>query len=336
MAGIKKKKTTVSVAMTTYNGQAYILEQLQSIYDQSHPVDEVVICDDGSTDETVELVKEFIASRGLASWTVVVNERQLGFCDNFWKAITKCSGSFVFLSDQDDVWYPNKVAEMLSVMTRENALLVASSHDICDTYGKIDNQISLSYARLRDDATVEEITLSSMIGRSFIRGCSVLFRKEILADEELVSLSNGLGHDWYIISLAALKGRALFYNKKLFKYRVHATNTSSKKIRLNRRTASKLIKKRLLSLEEGMCALEVLQNHKGVDVSTLSLMEKQRTFLRRRSSLLNNFNLLQIFPLLLDRKTYPGGDQRTFAQTFKPVGGDIVFAFINIFFGGVK
>ena len=99
----------ISVALCTYNGERYIREQLKSILNQTVKVDEIVVCDDGSTDNTLQIIE------GLACTTDTAihihrNETNLGPAKNFQKAINLCSGDIIFLSDQDDVWVPEKVA----------------------------------------------------------------------------------------------------------------------------------------------------------------------------------------------------------------------------------
>ena len=98
----------LSVALCTYNGAKYIEEQILSILDQTMPVDEIVVCDDGSTDETLLIINR-IKEKSLAEIRVFCNETKLGVCDNFQKAVDLCRGDIIFLSDQDDVWYPHKV-----------------------------------------------------------------------------------------------------------------------------------------------------------------------------------------------------------------------------------
>lgn len=99
---------TSSVALCTYNGERYIREQLESILDQTMPVDEIVVCDDGSTDGTLQIIESFI---GTTDTTIHIhrNENNLGPAKNFQKAINLCSGDIIFLSDQDDLWMPEKV-----------------------------------------------------------------------------------------------------------------------------------------------------------------------------------------------------------------------------------
>lgn len=99
----------ISVAMTTYNGGRYLREQLDSVRRQSSPPTELVICDDGSSDDTVEIARRFAAE---TPFRVVVDAHglRLGFTQNFVRAIRQCTGDIVALCDQDDVWSETKLA----------------------------------------------------------------------------------------------------------------------------------------------------------------------------------------------------------------------------------
>lgn len=99
----------ISVALCTYNGERYIREQLESILNQTMPVDEIVVCDDGSTDDTLDIIKNY-KDKTSTDIRIYLNEENLGPARNFQKAINQCIGDIVFLSDQDDVWMPDKVS----------------------------------------------------------------------------------------------------------------------------------------------------------------------------------------------------------------------------------
>ena len=101
----------LSIAMATYNGSAFLAEQLQSFVDQSRLPDEIVICDDQSTDETLPILRAFAQSAPF-SVTIHVNRERLGPTLNFDRALAMTSGELVFLSDQDDVWFREKLASV--------------------------------------------------------------------------------------------------------------------------------------------------------------------------------------------------------------------------------
>ena len=102
----------VSVAMTSRNGEKYIKEQINSILMQSRPPDEIIICDDCSSDRTIQILKEITKQH--PSVILIQNTEVIGVSRNFTRSIKKASGDIIFLSDQDDWWYPQKIESVLS------------------------------------------------------------------------------------------------------------------------------------------------------------------------------------------------------------------------------
>lgn len=100
---------TVSVALCSYNGSKYIAEQLESIALQTRKVDELVICDDCSKDNTEEIVNQFIKLHPQLHVRFYENDTNVGFLRNFEQALQRCTSDLIFLSDQDDIWLPDKV-----------------------------------------------------------------------------------------------------------------------------------------------------------------------------------------------------------------------------------
>ena len=111
------KRERLSIAMCTYNGARHLQEQLDSFKSQTRMPDELVVCDDVSTDETVEIVEAF-ASEAPFNVRLYVNEKNLGSTKNFEKAIAICEGDIIFLSDQDDVWLPDKLSKVAELLTQ--------------------------------------------------------------------------------------------------------------------------------------------------------------------------------------------------------------------------
>ncbi len=122
----------ISVAMATYNGERFLVEQLESLARQTRLPDELVVSDDGSTDGTGELVRSFAAK---APFTVrfLMNERNLGVNANFDRAIAACGGKIILPCDQDDVWLPQKIEKLADVLGRyPSAAMVISNSEIVD------------------------------------------------------------------------------------------------------------------------------------------------------------------------------------------------------------
>src|SRR5687768_2514416 len=99
----------ISVALCTYNGAKFIAEQLESICKQTTPPNEIVICDDGSTDDTIACIDRVKKNHPAIDWKIKRNTANLGYVKNFEQAVLLTTGDIVFLSDQDDVWLPEKV-----------------------------------------------------------------------------------------------------------------------------------------------------------------------------------------------------------------------------------
>ena len=108
---------TKSVALCTYNGEKYLKEQLDSILSQEIPVDEIVICDDCSTDETTLIIKEY-ESQFPNVFCVFINAENLGYVRNFEKALSFCTGEIIFLCDQDDLWRKDKTQKIRSLKVK--------------------------------------------------------------------------------------------------------------------------------------------------------------------------------------------------------------------------
>lgn len=121
----------ISVAMATYNGERYLGEQLASLAAQTRPPDELVIMDDGSTDQTQKIVEEF-ARHARFPVRFDRNESNLGYTRNFLRAARRCTGSWIAFCDQDDIWLPEKLARVECHMTDPTVLLIAHSAELVD------------------------------------------------------------------------------------------------------------------------------------------------------------------------------------------------------------
>ena len=110
----------VSVALCTYNGARYIFAQIESIFKQTLPPDEIIICDDGSNDGTPEIIGDIIGAPRDIDIQLIKNDINLGYVRNFEKAVGLCTGDVIFLSDQDDIWFPERIELMVKPFAENN------------------------------------------------------------------------------------------------------------------------------------------------------------------------------------------------------------------------
>ena len=241
----------ISVAIAAYNGARFIEEQLESIRNQTVPVDEVIIGDDRSTDDTVGICRNFIAKNGLAGWSVKEHTENRGYCYNFYDAIDACRGDVIFLADQDDVWHPDKVEKMMACLEKHPNLAVLSSrYGVIDADSKPIENSGVTYLGDRYDGSLQLTTTESMIGCSYIRGFSLCFRKELKAVLKPIDLKSLLSHDWLISILGTLRGGTGILNTVLAEYRYHGDNVTLSS--MSRKTRVRKLEKRKAGLLESV------------------------------------------------------------------------------------
>lgn len=207
-------KCRVSVAMTSYNGEKYIHKQLSSILSNLGNNDEVVISDDGSTDNTRSIVEKFDDPR-----VKLIIGPQKGLVKNFEYAIRCCSGEYIFLCDQDDVWYNNKIDKVLDVFSKTNSILV--EHDAV----VVDSQDNIIYPSFFIHRQVHSGVIKNFF-RNTYHGCLMAFRSE-LKEKIFPFPKSGCLHDQWIGIIADYYGHVFFLEEKLMEYKRHENNMSS-------------------------------------------------------------------------------------------------------------
>jgi glycosyltransferase involved in cell wall biosynthesis len=210
----------ISIALCTYNGEEFILEQLDSFLKQTRLPDELIVCDDRSTDKTIEILNKFAESVPFPV-RISINEDNLGSTKNFEKAISLCKGDLVFLSDQDDVWDIRKI-ERIETLFIENTKV-----GMIFTNAEIVDEKLISSDKKLWDFTFEKEQRSLnffdvLIRRNVVTGATMAFRAKF---SELFSpiptdIPNII-HDGWISLVIAAKSEVMFINECLIKYRQH-------------------------------------------------------------------------------------------------------------------
>jgi glycosyltransferase involved in cell wall biosynthesis len=204
----------ISVALCTYNGEKYIKEQLESIIGQSYKNLEIIIVDDASTDETFDIISTYAKSDSRIK--CYRNEANLGFNRNFEKAVTLTSGDYIAISDQDDVWLPNKLQLLLDHIGSNWLIFSNSSYRGNSKQGLLLNDFKLP-------ADYKGILL-----RNYVTGHTALLRREFL-NYALPFPQKGY-YDWWMGFVALYHNKITFYDEVLTYYRIHSESVIKKQL----------------------------------------------------------------------------------------------------------
>ena len=206
----------LSVCMATYNGASYIEQQLQSILCQLGENDEVILVDDHSADITLELVSRINDPR----IHVYRNDKNMGVRCSFERAISLASGEVIFLSDQDDVWHPEKVARFTQVFSMlSDVTLVLSDAKIINKDG---TDIVKSFFKRR--GSFVSGVIQNLVKNRYL-GCVMAFRR-VLVERILPLPSTIPQHDMWIGLINEVYGKSHYIDFPLIEYRMHDTNAS--------------------------------------------------------------------------------------------------------------
>ena len=217
------RDTTISVVMTTYNGQKYIFEQLDSILKQSINPDEVLIFDDCSTDDTVNIVQKFILDNELSNWTFIRNVHNKGWQKNFFDGIESSTGDIIFLADQDDIWASQKIEEMT------NALLKNEQADMCmcECQEFWEDEIINT---INKKESVSDVSMRVSTPRNCIidhPGCSYCFRKSFF-DEIKANWIESFPHDYFLYIGGWIKNSICVVDRPLHFFRRQRGSVTTK------------------------------------------------------------------------------------------------------------
>lgn len=223
---------TTSVAMCTYNGARFLKEQLDSILNQSLPIDEIVICDDGSTDGTIGIIQQYINHFPNRIF-LHQNSKSLGVCANFARAIELCTNECIFLADQDDVWTKDKTKTIVtyfeqyldkSVVISNANLIDESGHSISD-FTLFDVVGLTEQLKYFDRGFAMEIFLQA----NRATGCTMALRKNIVQslyiNKNARPNQNIQIHDGCIAMSAIIQNALGYIDKSLTLYRQHLSQT---------------------------------------------------------------------------------------------------------------
>lgn len=213
----------IAVALCTYNGEKYLKKQLDSILHQEQfHVDEIVVCDDQSTDGTLAILSEYDL-KFPEIFKICVNETNLGSTFNFEKAIAICTGDFIFLSDQDDIWKSNKISKTIAFFEENpTAQGVFSNADLIDENDQEQSQLTLwDSIYFLEKKFTKPVDLFELISKNgnVVTGATLCLRKEVKSFIFPFNTTNL--HDEWIASILALRKTLVYIPENLISYRIH-------------------------------------------------------------------------------------------------------------------
>jgi glycosyltransferase involved in cell wall biosynthesis len=320
----------ISVAMCTYNGSRFLREQLESLLAQTLLPDEIVIGDDVSTDDTLDLLEAFsvvAVERGI-SVRITRNERNLGFAANFDSTLSRTGGDVVFLCDQDDVWHPEKIERMcgefasrprLGLLHTDARLIDAEGRDMeCGLFEAL--EMSKAEISAEHDGNAFEV----LMRRNTVTGATAAIRREALLGS--LPIPEGWIHDEWLALRCSLTWHVDCIEWPSIGYRQHEANqigvrrrTISEKIGLNRR-----LKKRDVMVEIAERLERVLRRYDAaryhLPQSARVEMEGRIVHARFRSDLPRNpvYRLKAVFVEALS------GRYRQYSSGWRSIASDLV------------
>jgi glycosyltransferase involved in cell wall biosynthesis len=197
--------------MAVKDGASYIGAQIDSIVCQLGAHDELVVSDDRSTDATIEIVKRFDDPR-----IKIFSSLRRGATRNFEFALSRSSGDFIFLADQDDVWHPQKISTMIRHLDTFD--LVVCDCSLVDERLEV---ISSSYFRKKGSS---KGFLKNLVSNSYM-GCCMGFRRRVM--ERALPIPENTAHDLWIGMVSEIHFKTLFLEESLVMHRIHDANAST-------------------------------------------------------------------------------------------------------------
>ncbi len=210
-----EREPLISIALCTYNGEKFLREQLDSVISQTYRNLEIIVVDDRSSDETVRILDDYARQDG--RFNVFINEENLGYTKNFAKALSLCTGAFIAICDQDDVWRDDKISLQLKKMPGHE--LVYHDSEFID-----ENGVSMHY-RISDKfhfyrGREPEVFLFL----NCVSGHSVMINRSLL--KETLPFPDGFHYDQWLAFIATSRGPIDFIQEPLVKYRQHRKNST--------------------------------------------------------------------------------------------------------------
>lgn len=296
----------VSIVMCTYNGALVLDEQIRSILDQDYDKFELVIVDDVSTDNSFQKLEQWAAQS--PKIRLYQNEKNLGYNRNFEKAIGLAKGDFIAISDQDDIWMPEKISLQLAAFTSGGVLITHGMSVILEN-GKLQfKKRKLHYHYSGNDPR-------KLFFFNPVQGHDMMFRKELVAS--VLPIPEGIMYDWWIAVNAAAMGRIVSVPEVLVYQRIHQTNSFFGDTKSKRKTQPDLDQ-----------LLRVITKVRDLDSDDRQFLQTLLQFVERQSQPGAGFNL-KFFTFLFSNRNIFFGHKRRLFPLFSYFKNSIKYAKVN-------
>jgi len=204
----------VQILMSTYNGEQYLKEQLDSLISQTHSNIEILVRDDGSTDATVSIIKEYQKSH---QNLFLFEEENIGLTKSFLNLLGKSEADYVAFSDQDDVWMENKIEKALEALEKtEGPALYCSNQVLVDT--------DLNPLETNAEVPNPKPSFANAVIESMCTGCTAVLNKELADNIKAHMPQRAIWHDWWCYLIASYLGVVIFDKNAYIYYRQHGNN----------------------------------------------------------------------------------------------------------------
>jgi len=219
--------STVEILLSTFNGEKHLSAQLDSVLNQDYPYWKMTVRDDGSTDETIAILNNYIQKYPDKIILLADDKGNIGYSNSFSELLKKSSAEYTMYCDQDDYWHPTKISAMLSVMLEEEVKLPAAAHIVFSDLHVTDSELKVvSQSFLNKMGYSPQKGMQVFFLKNYVPGCNLMFNRvlvqQVLQTDNIINL-----HDhWLLIVCLALgeKGRITYIDKPLMKYRLHDNN----------------------------------------------------------------------------------------------------------------
>ncbi|MGL5964771.1 MAG: glycosyltransferase family 2 protein [Cetobacterium sp.] len=278
----------VEILMSTYNGEDFIKEQIESIINQTYTNWELLIRDDGSTDNTKKILKKYTKDYPYKIKILEDKKGNLKSKDSFLELLKNSKRNYIMFCDQDDKWYEDKVQKSLKkiIEVEKGPTLVHTDLEIVDKNLRTLHPSFWNYQKLNPQKKRYE----ELILKNNVTGCTIIINRE-LADLCMGEFKSGIMHDWIIAIIASLKGEIYFLNETTIKYRQHGKNTVGANLQ-KKKNGFYLKFKKIRSFKKNILIIKnQLQNIlENIEVEDTEVKNKTSNFLKVEKNVLIKYS----------------------------------------------